>query len=132
MLEWLNELGAYEQSLFMFDQEFMHDVTKGLAYTAPITADYSTITVTKKREKIDTIQKIALERSHLTLSQLRALQYLKQSKEVYIWLKKDGTSRVRVVVLPEITSFFNSHKLYDFSLTIELPDNFDFYKAKEY
>ena len=63
------------------------------------------------------------------MSQLRALQYLKQSKEVYIWLKKDGTSRIRVVVLPEITSFFNTNKLYEFSLTIELPDNFDFNKA---
>ena len=132
MLEWLNELGAYEQSLFMFDQEFTHDVTKGLTFATPITADYSTITATKKREKVDTTQMITLQREHLRFTQLRALQYIKQSKEVYIWLKKDGTSRIKVVVMPEITSFFNSNKLYDFSLTIELPDNFDFYKAKEY
>ena len=74
-----------------------------------------------------------MEANHLTLDQLNALEEIKETESLRVYLSKDGVNFIDAVV---VNDFSTRHKtkdlLHRFSVTIELPDDFDFFKARLY
>ena len=133
MVEWLNEDGAVEQWLFNIDQVVVDDVEQGLRYERPVLRDIELVIRTKFRQVDKWTQRITLFDKHLTQDQVDALHDIKRSDFVRVWLTKDGTETIGVIVIPPYSDTFNTkHPLNEFSLTIEFPDNFDFFNAKKY
>ena len=133
MIEWLNEDGAWEQWLFTIDQSVKDDVETGLVYERPITKDIEAVKRTKFRHVDRWTQQITLFASNLTQDQIDALHDIKRSDFVQVWLNKEGTEYVGVIAIPPLTETFRTKStLHDYTITIEFPDNFDFYNAKLY
>ena len=133
MLEWLNEDGAMEQYLFSLDQVIFDTVETGLSYERPITTDISTVMRTKFRQVDKWTQRMTMFENHLTRDQVDALHDIKRSDFVRVWLTKDGTEFVGVIVVEDFDDSFRSKdSLHEFSVIIEFPNGFDFYNAKKY
>jgi hypothetical protein len=133
MIEFLNQLGAWDQWLFSFEQAILEETEQGIMFESPIDDDVSVITETKKRIPGVNVQFMTLKAGHLTQAEIQHLQEIKQSEKVRVWLAKDGTSYVNVRVNAGYETTFTTGKGgYEFSLNIEFPSNFDFFKAKQY
>lgn len=133
MIEWVNSLGGRETWLFQYQQTITNIVEEGLKYETPITGDIETERGSKFRFSEKDTQFITLKSVQLTADELRGLHDIKRSNEVKLWLDQVGTEYVNVIVSSGYSDDFTTGKSnYEFSLTIELPDNFDFLQAKTY
>jgi len=133
MVDWLNSKGGVDQWLFEIDQLFEKDALPGLRFENAITEDISTVRRTKGRISPKWIQQIILKAENLTLDQLKALEEIKSSVSVRIWLNNSGSEWVGVVVSAKFQSMHNSiDQLHELTLQLELPDNFDLDEAKNY
>ena len=133
MLEWLNEDGATEQFLFSINQVILDTVEEGLRYKRPITQDIETVQRTKFRQVDRWVQRMTLQQDHMTADQIDALHDIKRSDFVRVWLTKDGSEWIGVVAVSDFDDVIRTrHELHSFNVTIEFPDNFDFYNAKKY
>lgn len=133
MLQWLNELGGTDYWLFSMEQSITNIAEEGLRYETPITTDLSTVTGNKFRFSDKDTQFMTLRAEQLTQNEIQALHYLKKSTEVKVALDKDLGTFVDVVVSASFSDDFTTGKTnYTFSVTIEFPNNFDFFKAKAY
>jgi hypothetical protein len=133
MLQWDGQLGATEQYLFQYEQNVSENSEQGFLYEMPITSDISTITGTKFRQPGKYFQVMTLKAFNLTQNELQSLHYIKQSSRVKVWLDKDGSNFVEVIVNSGYTTAFTTGKSnYEFTINIEFPSGFDFFKAKAY
>ena len=133
MIEWLNSLGGYDTYLFSRQQTVTNIIEQGLTFQEPITTDIETVTETKQRYAEKDTQYMTLRAEQLTQNDLQALHDIKRSPVVRLWLDKTGSSYVTVIVNSGYEDSFTTGKSnYSYSLNIELPDNFDFFTAKEY
>lgn len=133
MIEWLNSLGVYETWLFQIEQAVINTSEQGLMWETPITEDISTVQTTKQRFTEKDTQFITVKAAHLNQNELQGLHDIKRSNDVRVWLLKDGSEWVSVRVSAGYeTTFTTGKNNYEFSLSIEFPDNFDFFKAKKY
>ena len=133
MIYWLNELGGIDYWLFSIEQTITHITEEGLKFNTPITEDISTVTGNKKRFSDKDTQFMTLIAEQLTQNQVQTLHYLKKSPDVKVALSKDLSTFVNVRVSTGYSTDFTTGKSnYSFSVNIEFPDNFDFFKAKSY
>jgi hypothetical protein len=133
MIEWLNRNGAYDSYLFNIDQSVQDIADEGLSWESPINGDIETITQTKYRTVEKHTQVLVLKAIRLSRIDLQALHDIKQSNDVRVWLAKDASSYVNVIVNNGYADDFTTGKAnYEFTLSIEFPSNFDFFTAKEY
>jgi hypothetical protein len=133
MIEWLNSLGVVENWLFQIEQAVINTSEQGLMWETPIADDISTVQTTKQRFSEKDTQFITVKAAHLNQNELQGLHDIKRSEAVRVWLLKDGSEWVSVRVSAGYeTTFTTGKNNYEFSLSIEFPDNFDFFKAKKY
>jgi hypothetical protein len=102
-------------------------------YNLPFNDDIENITETKGRLTDGFTQTITLQAAELTRGQVQALNEIKYSREVRLFLKKDGTEYVNVAVYAgygdDISTKAQKHEFY---LSIVLPDNFDLFDNLTY
>ena len=126
MLEWLNDVGGSEQWVFGYNQQVIEDVNVGEVIEFPIVEDYSNVRKTKGRDIQDEIQRITLTAENLQENEIRALKYIKSSPRLRIEL--DGNFYHVVVVGTFTTPWETAHSMHSFSVTIELPEEFDYFE----
>lgn len=133
MLSWINSLGGIDQWLFQTEQAIVNRSEKGRLFQRPITEDIETVRTTKGRfAPIDT-QFMTLKVDQINQNELQSLHDIMRSEVVHLWLNKTGTEYVGVRVSAGYETTFTTGKtFYEFSINIELPDNFDFFTAKLY
>ena len=133
MLEYLNSLGAYEQHLFTINQQVERRVEIGVTAEKAIAQDQEFVNRTKIRVPTDWTQRFILSADGLTRNQLTALMEIKEAVLVRLWLTKDGSKYIYVVVDNDFsTPYETADGLHSLTVQIELPENFNFYEAKEY
>jgi len=133
MIEWRNGLGAYEQHLFILDTLFNRNVTEGVTAKKAVQQDIETVVGTEDRKPLFWFQEAILTDENLTPDVARALMEIKSSPQVRVYLTKDGSKFVGVIVNNLMASEINNNDTsIDFSLQIKFPDNFDFETAKLY
>jgi len=132
-LGWVNSKGGIEQWMFSYDQVVQRRVEQGLISESVINEDIQTVERTKKRDPDIWTQEVILTAEQLTKDQLKGLSEIKQSDIVVLYLTPDRLKRVFVIVTNDYTTTYNTKEgLFDFSLQIEFPNNFDFELAKQY
>ena len=133
MVEWLNSLGAYEQHLFAINQDFINEGGDSENVNSPTTGNIATFKGGKSRLIGPSVQKMRITSERQTSEHIRALSEIKSSKDVRIFLSKDGTEYVNVVVSGDTSTPFQSrYDINDFSIELEFPDDFDFFEGKSY
>ena len=130
MISWLNSLGGMDQWLFQIEQSVSNQIEEGRRFQTPITTDIESIRTTKGRFAQRDIQRMTLKADKLNQNELQTLHEIKTSEIVRLWLNKDGSEYVGVIVSSGyVTDFTTGKTNYEFSLNIELPDNFDVFKS---
>ena len=133
MLEWRNSLGVFEQHLFTLDTLFNRNVTEGLTGQISIEEDIEEVHRTEERIPLHWFQEAILTEENLTFDQVRALQEIKSSPLVRVFLDKAGLQTVGVVVNNLFASEDNNKDTtFDVSVQIKFPNNFDFATGKLY
>ncbi|GAG26691.1 unnamed protein product, partial [marine sediment metagenome] len=95
--------------------------------------DIEFITRTKQRFPGASVQRITCKAEQLTRDQLVALQEIKQTNSLRVYLSKDGTNFIDAVIVNIFSTAMQSeNNLHEFSVEIEFPDDFDFYAGKLY
>ena len=132
-LGWVNSKGGFEQWMFTYDQVVQRRVEPGLLAESAINQDIEVVDRTKKRLPDIWTQQVILTAEHLTREQLKGLAEMKQSDYLVLYLTADRVKRIFVTVSNDFTTTYNTKdSLYDYSVQIEFPNNFDFELAKEY
>lgn len=133
MLEWLNSNGARDQWLFEKEQTVSMQAAEGYKYNQAITSDIETLTKTKGRNAGTDTQFITLKAAQLSINEIEGLHDIKRSNDVRLWLNKFGTEYISVIVSQSYSTEYTTGKNnYEFTVIVEMPDNFDFFKAKSY
>lgn len=133
MIEWRSSLGAPEQHLFSINQEVNLQASPGLAYAQTHSQDQELIIGDKTRIFSEGTQAMILVSEGLTNNQIKALAEIKTSPQVYVYLAKDGSSKVRVICRDGLaTPYDTKGTRQEFRLVIEFPDSYDFFEAKQY
>ena len=133
MIEWLSSLGAPEQHLFSINQEVNIQASEGLSYITPHSQDQENIHKDKNRIFSEERQTLLLIAESLTNNQIKALAEIKTSTQVEAYLTKDGSERIGVITRDVLASGYETASSRDeFRLVIEMPDNYDFFEAKNY
>ena len=126
MLQWINDVGGKEQWVFMYNQQVSEDVTVGDIIEFPITQDFSTVRKTKARFVHEEIQRITMTAENLLENEIRALKYIKSSPVLSVEL--DGNFFNVVVIGTFSTEWETQHSVHQFSVTIEMPVEFDWFE----
>lgn len=126
MLQWLNDVGGTEQWVFDYNQKVDEDVMVGEVIEFPIIEDFSTVRRTKGRLVHEEIQRITMTAENLMENEVRALKYIKSSPSLQIEL--DGNFFNVVVISSFATPWETQHSTHSFTVTIELPVEFDYYE----
>jgi len=133
MVEWRNSLGALEQHLFTLDTLFNRNVTEGLTGQKAIEDDIENVARTQERLPLHWYQEAILSEENLSFDQVKALEEIKSSSEVSIFLDQQGTKKIYVIVNNLFASETNNNDTtFDISVQIKFPNNFDFETAKLY
>ena len=74
---------------------------------------------------------MTLTASELTQNQAETLQYLSKSDKVYMWVQRDSAKRIGVTVDTNVHQHTNKDNLFDVSITINLPADYDFVKGNK-
>ena len=134
-VEWRNSLGEFDQHLFSVNQEVKNSSDKGELWAAPDTQDLEFSGSSIGRDVANTSQNITIGAEGLLIDQLEALREIKSSDFVYVYLRKDGSQRVKVRVL---RGFETKHETksrgqaFELSIILEMPKNFDLYATNQY
>ena len=133
MLDWLNGIGGVDQWLFEVQQSATLENDEGIVVEAPVTTDIENIVRTKRRFANTFRQQLTLKAENLTIDQLLALQEIKKTESLRVYLSKDGAKFIDGIVVNDFSSPYstkdNTHK---FTVIIELPDGFIFENGKVY
>ena len=134
MVSWLNGFGGEEQFLFQHQQNFRVDAGRGTIFDTVVSWDLSNENRrTKGRIDVNPVQQILLRAEQLTIDQLTALTEIKLSDFVFIYLTKDGTEQMPVVVAVDfVTEHLTDGGFFDFTVLLELPDGVNFNQVKKY
>ena len=133
MVQYLNSLGTFEQHLFTINQQFQVETEQGLTGERAINKDYEQTNRTKIRVPLRWTQQMIVTAEQLTFDQMNALRELKESGLVSVFLDKQGVKQIYVVINNMYeTDYDTENALFNISFQLEFPDNFDFFKAKEY
>lgn len=133
VVDWLNSKGGVDQHIFNFDQLFERDALDGLIWEDAITEDISQVRRTKSRTSATWSQQIILKAENLTITQLKALEEIKSSSSIRVWLNNDGREWIGVVASAKYRTTHNTQdKLHEFTLQLEMPNNFDLEQAINY
>ena len=133
MLDWINSKGGVDQWQFNIAQEVVLNVGEGILSEQVIDSDIEFITRTKQRFPGSSAERITCIAEHLTPDQLQALHEIKQTQSLRVYLSKDGTSFIDAVVVSTFSTAFNTkNRNHKFTVTIEFPDDFDFFEGKLY
>ena len=136
MIQWLNSLAGQSQWLFERQQEITDEPERGLIFKNPITDRLSEANGAIGREISEVRTTINVIAEGLSFTQLQALKEIKSSREVQVWLTKDGSRFVDVIVSSGfVTPFENksiSDRSYSFEATITFPDNFNLYNDQDF
>ena len=133
MVQWQNSLGVPEQHLFALDTLFNRNVTEGLIGEQAIEEDIELVNRTDIRNPLHWFQEAILTEENLTLDQVKALQEIKSSPLVEVFLDKEGTKKIGVVVNNLFASELNNNDTtFEMSVQIKFPNNFDFETGKLY
>jgi hypothetical protein len=132
-IEWLNSLGGYDQHVFELNQEFREEAEDSEIYQLPINDNIETVNNILSKRAAGNTQFINMVAENLTIDQIRALHEIKSSDDVRLWLSKDGTSYINVVASESFDTVYETDgNNFEYSVTIQLPKDFDFNLAKEY
>jgi len=133
MVDWVSSLGGVEQWMFSINQRAVQTVGEGVLAERAIDGDIEFITRTKQRFPGAKYQRITMVAEHLTIDQLGALAEIKDTNSLRVYLNRDGSKFIDAVTVEDFTvPFYTKDLLHTFSLTIEFPDSFNFFAAKEY
>jgi hypothetical protein len=150
MVTWVNSLGVSEYYLFEIAQEVLLNATEGLVYQQSRNQDISNVNRQKIRLSSDETLRIVCRAEKLTQNDIRALHELKTSEKVEVYLNKDGSKRVGVIVsegfatnydtddpLNEFTVVLEfpedyNDPLNEFTVVLEFPEDYKFFDVKEY
>lgn len=125
MIDWINSLGGIDQWLFSNSQQVQVVSDSGIVAERPITTDVEFITRTKRRFANTFRQQITLRANNLTRDQLYALQDIKNTESLRVYLSKDGSNFIDGVVITSFTTDYNrKDSTHSFILIIELPNGF--------
>jgi len=132
-IEWLNSLGAFEQYVFELNQDFNDIVEERDIFITPINQDIETAQRVVSKDLASYTQVINMVAQNIARADLQALREIKSSDDVRLWLDKDGSNYINVVVDSALETPYQSDELlHEFSLTIMLPPNFNFFDSKLY
>lgn len=135
MVTWINSLGAEEFQLFNIVFDVAYGATEGLIFEAAIDEDMETVTRQKTRLSSDQTLKLLLVAENVPDTDIRALHEIKTSEFINVFLTKDGTKRIGVVATDDFTTGYSvrqSNRNADFNLTIEFPEDYNFFDIIEY
>jgi hypothetical protein len=125
-LEWDNRNGEQEQHVFSVNQIIGEKTDKGLLYNPPIVQDLEDVEIAIERIPLDSTQTITLSAEKVSKNFLNQLNTIKKSEVISLYLNGEGTSKVRVVVVDTFSSSYGTDEgLYDFTVKIQLPPNFE-------
>lgn len=133
MLDWINGLGGIDQWLFEVQQSVTLENDEGIVVERPITTDIEFINRTKRRFANTFRQQLTLKAEHLTLDQLLAIQEIKKTESLRVYLSKDGVQFIDAIVVNDFSSPYSTKdRHHKFTVIIELPDGFIFENGKLY
>jgi hypothetical protein len=133
MVTWVNSLGASEYYLFEISQEVLLNATEGLVYQQSRNQDVENVHRQKIRLSSDETLKIVCRAEKLTQDDVIALHELKTSEKVEVYLNKDGSKRVGVIVSEGFaTNYDTDDPLNEFTVVLEFPEDYKFFDVKEY
>lgn len=134
MVSWENSLGAPEQHLFSINQEVGLEASPGLSYITPHIIDQEQIRGDKNRVFSEDRQTFLLISEGLTNNQIKALAEIKISNNIFVYLSKDGSEKIKVIARDLLGSNYETRNRAnnEFKLLVEFPDNYDFFEAKLY
>jgi len=134
MVEYYNQLGVPEQHLFNITQEIELQATAGTGVTTPVNQDLAGDYSRRIGRRLpDFTQQILCTSENLLPDQYLALQELIYSSEVFIYLDKEGTKKLPVILSGEpSTSKETKDKRLSLQVTLELPLNVRFEDIKLY
>jgi len=134
MVEYYNQLGVPEQHLFNITQEIELQATEGTGVTTPVNQDLAGDYSRRIGRRLpDFTQQILCTSENLLPDQYLALQELIYSSEVFIYLDKEGTKKLPVILSGEpSTSKETKDKRLSLQVTLELPLNVRFEDIKLY
>jgi hypothetical protein len=133
MVEWANNQGGYDQWLFNTENFFSDNINEGYIFEQGEIIDWSIDVESLNRYANKPNQRATLRAANLKQYEIRGLHTIKESKEVRVWLTKDGSKHARAIALASYATEYTLGKQgFQFTLTIQFPDHFDFLAAKEY
>ena len=133
MVEWLNDAGGRSQWLFGINQVIENEVSEAIEYQSAENKDWSLGSAELRRIIYRNNQTIQLFAEQLNREQLRALNEIKRSNLIYIWLDQAGTKKVPCRVSGSDPGRYETRLAsQSFELALELPQDFFFYKAIVY
>jgi hypothetical protein len=133
MLDWINSAGAVEQWMFSYNQQVIERVGEGVVIERPIVQDIEFITNTKRRFPGPTVQRITMTTHGLRQDQLDALKEIKETQSLRVYLTKDGTEWIDAIVVSDFTVEYQTKNVrFDFTVIIEMPDDFNLFDALKY
>lgn len=125
MLEWDNRAGDLEQHLFQINQLIEDTVDAGLTYAPPIVETLDEVDIGVGRLPLDSQQFITLTAEKVSRNFVDQLHFIKRSEIVNLYLNSDGSKKTRVAVVSSFTNAYETDKqLFDFTIKIQLPQNF--------
>lgn len=134
MLTWINSLGASEYYQFQILQEVDYGATEGLTFESAVDVDIENITRQKTRLSSDQTLKLTLFTDNIQESDIRALHEIKTSEFVNVFLSQDGTLKVGVTVVDNLSTGYTRKGINnggEFTITIEFPEDYNFFDIKE-
>lgn len=133
MVEWVNPLGGFDYWLFSYNQEIGLKANRSVAWETVVDEDYETFEGGDRQVVQDIQETVILMADELTKAQVKALQTINMSQEIYIYLRKDGSKKIRVTVNAGWAIRTDTKaELYQLVFTMIMPKNFQLLEALEY
>ena len=128
MIEWVNHRGGLEQHLFQVNQAVNKVVETGLSFSKNVGGPLDTITGSTGRIGFDEVQKVTLTAEKLTKNFAKCLAQMKSSPILRVWLDQTGAQTMDVIITNDfVFDFQTNDSLVDYSVTIQMPPNFDLF-----
>ncbi len=133
MITWVNALGTSEYYLFDISQEVRLGVTGILTYQPAVDEDVSEVHRQTRSINADETLRLICTAEFLTQQDIRALHQIKTSENVEVYLTKDGTKRVGVIVSSALeTGYATEDGNGAFTVAIDFPEDYSFFEVIEY
>ena len=133
LIEWVNELGGFEQYVFDYSQDIQILTEAGIRAEKGIVQDFADVTETKIRVADDWTQSILVQVDNLTTNELYALNDILKSTSVRILLDRAGNTAIKCVIANTFsTQYTTSDARHTFTMQLELPNNVNVYELIDY